>query len=257
MVGEPLYIALRMERFFRIQRAEAAGEQGSIFAPQPPSQGARPAAQATDEPLSEPLQAFIEELGKAAQPNSALPGYALGEQLPGRDPRLAGIHELAAPFGAQALAAPPPRGCYPGDKDSDGDKLCDQYEVLLGTDDTDPDTDRDLITDTLEIEGFVYADRQWYTNPFLGDSNQDGLGDYVEWPEPIGEAPAGACAPEQAVHQGNQWVCPNGGFPRWDRDGDGTPDPWDDDNDNDGVVDSLDLSPWSYTSHGYKLRFFA
>ena len=210
----------------------------------------RPPAEPTDEPLSPALQAFIEELQEAAKPNSALPGYAIGETLPMRDPRLAGIHELAGPPGVKALAEPPPDGCYPGDQDSDGDGFCDNYEKLLGTDDTHVDTDRDQITDTLEIKGFTCAGRQWYTNPFLNDSNQDGLGDFAEWPEPVGEAPWD-CTEDQAVlqEQDGRWVmvCPNGGFPRWDRDGDTVPDLWDDDNDGDGVIDSLDLSPWSYS----------
>ncbi|MFQ5858347.1 MAG: hypothetical protein ACE5LU_22320, partial [Anaerolineae bacterium] len=219
MVGSPLYTAWRVDRFFRIHRAEAAGPSPD----QPPPQGVRPPAEPTDKPLRPSLQAFIEGLQEAGKPNSALPGYAIGQKLPLRDPRLAGIHELALPPGMEALAEPPPDGCYPGDKDSDGDGLCDQYEILLGTDDTHIDTDRDQITDTLEIEGFTYADKQWYTNPFLNDSNQDGLGDFAEWPEPVGEAPS------------------------WDPDNDGLPNVWDDDNDGDGVMDSLDMSPWSYS----------
>ncbi|MFQ5340748.1 MAG: Ig-like domain-containing protein, partial [Anaerolineae bacterium] len=221
IVGGPLYSAWRMNRFFRIHDAEAAGppEQGPE---QPYDLDARPPATPA-RPPSPALQAFIEGLQESAKPNSALPGYAIGQKLPVRDSRLAGIHEVAGPPGAKALVEPPDDGCYPGDRDSDTDGLCDQYEILLGTDDTDPDTDRDQITDTLEIEGFTYADRQWYTNPFLSDSNQDGLGDYAEWPEPVGEAPS------------------------WDPDGDGLPNVWDDDNDGDGVIDSLDISPWSYS----------
>ncbi|HEY64459.1 MAG TPA: hypothetical protein G4O02_07790, partial [Caldilineae bacterium] len=222
LVGGPLYTAWRMNRFFRIHSAEAAGPTSPPEPGQPQPLDARPPVK-SPQPPSPPLQAFIEELQQAARPNSDLPGYVIGERLPMRDPRLAGIHEPMSLAGVEAPATPPENGCYPGDKDSDGDGLCDQYEKLLGTDDTHIDTDRDQITDTLEIKGFSYAGRQWYTNPFLSDSNQDGLSDYAEWPEPVGEAPS------------------------WDPDGDGLPNVWDADDDGDGVIDRLDMSPWSYS----------
>jgi len=63
----------------------------------------------------------------------------------------------------------------------------------------------------------------WYGNPVSPDTNNDGLNDYEEWPKPNGTAPS------------------------WDPDGDGIPNPWDDDNDNDGVPDRLDISPYAYT----------
>jgi hypothetical protein len=99
--------------------------------------------------------------------------------------------------------------------DSDGDGLTDYEESLLGTDATSADTDGDLITDTLEINGFTYNSKLWATDPLEMDTNRDGVGDTQEW----------------------RFADSN-----WDADGDGTPDLFDYDNDNDGVPDRLDLS---------------
>ena len=101
--------------------------------------------------------------------------------------------------------------------DSDGDGLNDREEELLGTDANNPDSDNDIITDTVEIAGFSLGGKQWHTNPTELDSNGDGLGDEEEWRNPA--------------------------FPAQDTDNDGTPDLFDRDNDNDGVPDAVDLSP--------------
>ncbi|MCP4360538.1 MAG: hypothetical protein GY796_21225, partial [Chloroflexi bacterium] len=113
--------------------------------------------------------------------------------------------------------------CGTGDAslDSDNDGLDDFSETCLGTDPYYADTDRDLITDTLEIGGFQFNNLTWYSDPLQADSNQDGLADLFEWPAPIGAAP------------------------EWDPDNDNIPNLWDEDNDGDGVADNLDLSPFS------------
>jgi hypothetical protein len=226
LLGGPLYTAWQIDRFVRLRTAEAAGlettnDQRLTTNNAPPG-----------EPPDEAVRTFFQELEQAMKPNRALPGYAVGKRPPGRDPRLAGLFQQSlGPEGARLLMQelpdqPPPGGCYPGDVDSDGDGLCDWYETnLLGTSAVEADTDHDLITDTLEIQGFAFAGRQWYTNPLLADSNGDGLTDYAEWPAPVGEAPS------------------------WDPDGDGLPNVWDDDNDGDGVMDRIDLSPWSYSPY--------
>ncbi len=116
-------------------------------------------------------------------------------------------------------------------EDADGDGLTDADEYCLGTDPYYADSDRDLITDTVEIDGFDYGGRHWTSNPFLPDSNQDGLFDGAEWPQPVGQAPRLADADD------------------WDPDGDGIPNLWDADNDGDGVPDDLDLSPFSRTTY--------
>ena len=111
--------------------------------------------------------------------------------------------------------------------DTDSDGLDDGTEVnKFTTDPTNVDTDGDAINDKLEVEGFVYAGQTWYLDPLESDSNHDTQLDTMEcydWTTLSDSYDASA-------------PCP-------DTDGDGTPDVWDDDNDGDGVVDSVDLSP--------------
>jgi len=109
-------------------------------------------------------------------------------------------------------------------EDSDGDGLTDYQERLLGTNPNIADSDGDLITDTLEVQGFSYAGRVWYTDPLEMDTNDDGLSDGQEW-----------------------FVDANGDRIPDDADGDGIPDVLDDDNDGDGVPDNLDLAPYFTT----------
>jgi len=116
-------------------------------------------------------------------------------------------------------------------EDADNDGLSDAAENCLGTDPYHEDSDRDLITDTVEIDGFYCAGRHWSSDPFKPDSNNDGLADFAEWPEPVGSAPRLDVADA------------------WDPDGDGVPNLWDEDNDGDQVPDSLDLSAFARTSY--------
>ena len=107
----------------------------------------------------------------------------------------------------------------PGDTDDDG--LTDGEECVLGTSDDVDDSDNDGLTDGEEVTGFDYDGKTWYTDPLAPDTNDDGLGDVVEWN--TGRAD---------------------GDPPPDLDGDGTPNLFDHDNDDDGVPDNLDLSPF-------------
>jgi|GEM_PF-861398 len=112
--------------------------------------------------------------------------------------------------------------CDPDDPaDNDGDGLTNGEECVLGTDPDNADTDGDGISDYDEVRGFEYNGKMWYTDPLALDSNDDGLGDGVEWN--AGRAD---------------------GDPPPDTDGDGVPDLFDRDNDGDGVPDHLDLSPY-------------
>ena len=120
--------------------------------------------------------------------------------------------------------------CGSGDPntDTDGDGISDRDENCLGTDYAHADSDRDTITDTLELDGIEWpagSGQMWYGDPFKADTNDDGLLDAYEWPEPYGAAP------------------------EWDIDGDGVPNPWDDDSDGDGVPDGVDLTPYVYTEY--------
>ena len=110
--------------------------------------------------------------------------------------------------------------------DSDSDGLTDGMEAIrLGTDPTEWDTDGDAITDTLEVQGFVYDGKQWYLNPLSQDTNSDGLVDALE------------CTP---FADGDMSEASVAAF--CDTDGDKVPSVFDPDNDNDGVPDRLDLS---------------
>jgi hypothetical protein len=107
--------------------------------------------------------------------------------------------------------------------DSDGDGLNDELETLLGTADDEEDSDHDGLGDQTEVDGFTYNSKTWYLNPLYPDSNQDGLPDNVEMTYPDKDSP------------------------ELDVDGDLIPNAWDNDNDDDGVPDSIDDSPFSKT----------
>ncbi len=95
--------------------------------------------------------------------------------------------------------------------DSDGDTVPDSVELVIGTDPLSEDTDNDKVTDPVEIS--------LNTDPHKMDSNNDGLPDGMEMI----------------------------GVPT-DVDGDGISNAWDSDNDNDGLEDTTDLSPFSKTA---------
>ncbi len=110
--------------------------------------------------------------------------------------------------------------------DDDGDGLSNKTERCQGTDYRLADTDGDGITDTLELQGFPVTvngvTQIWTTDPLQRDSNHDGIDDGQEW--------------------NARWLASNPAS--LDADGDGIPNAWDDDNDNDGVPDNTDLSPY-------------
>jgi uncharacterized repeat protein (TIGR01451 family) len=116
------------------------------------------------------------------------------------------------------------------DPDKDDDGLTDGQELYkLGTAGGDPDTDGDLITDTIEVKGFVYPEsgQRWYLDPSNADTNTDGQIDSVECPALVDiPHPAAADIREQC-----------------DSDQDGIPNLFESDNDDDGVPDRVDLSP--------------
>ncbi len=115
----------------------------------------------------------------------------------------------------------------PNDSDSDDDGLDDGVEYnTLGTDPRMADHDGDGISDLDEVTPFEYNGQTWYMNPLQADTNGDSLIDSIE----CFERSALADSPDGTA------VCP-------DTDNDGTPDLFDDDNDGDGIHDSVDLSP--------------
>ena len=119
-------------------------------------------------------------------------------------------------------------GLRPDKADTDVDGLTDSQELYkLGTNGSDPDTDGDVITDTLEVEGFTYGGKQWYLNPSDPDTNLDGLIDSVDCPALVDIA--------HPTETDFRTQC--------DSDQDGIPNLFEDDNDNDGVPDRVDLTP--------------
>jgi len=107
--------------------------------------------------------------------------------------------------------------------DTDGDTLSDFVEQRVGTDPVIADSDSDGLRDNLEVRGFTFGGKSWYLNPNALDSNNDGQGDVLEW---------------GLNTNGTVLTTPQ------DTDADGTPDLFDNDNDNDGVADRRDLSPY-------------
>ncbi|TFH09155.1 MAG: hypothetical protein E4H14_04990, partial [Candidatus Thorarchaeota archaeon] len=96
--------------------------------------------------------------------------------------------------------------------DYDGDGLWDIIETVIGTDFNDTDSDSDTLNDTYEVFNDL--------DPLSPDSNNDGLADNLEVMNVIS----------------------------LDVDNDGNPNAWDFDNDNDGISDKVDISPYAKTS---------
>ena len=105
--------------------------------------------------------------------------------------------------------------------DTDGDALTDFVELRVGTSTAIADTDGDGLNDNVELNGFSFGGQTWYTNPDNVDSNGDGISDAIEW---------------GFNTDGTRRSTP------LDTDGDGFPNLFDPDNDNDGVPDDKDLS---------------
>ncbi len=73
-------------------------------------------------------------------------------------------------------------------------------------------------------QGFQYDNQTWTTDPLQADSNRDGMADGDEWQTGL------------TASEFEDFI---------DFDNDGIPNPWDDDNDGDGVIDRQDISPYS------------
>ena len=93
--------------------------------------------------------------------------------------------------------------------DTDGDGLPDSVEAVIGTDFNNTDSDFDLLNDYEEVQND--------SDPLDQDSNSDGLPDYNEVYDVLS----------------------------LDVDGDDISNLWDFDNDDDGLTDEVDLSPFS------------
>ncbi|MBW7883682.1 MAG: LamG domain-containing protein, partial [Caldilineaceae bacterium] len=131
----------------------------------------------------------------------------------------------AAPFTAPSLQSTGVLTIENTSLDTDQDGLNDFIEQRIGTSTVFSDTDGDQISDWVEVIGFTTGagtvnEKKWYPNPLAVDSNDDGIADTLEYD----------------VDGNNQ---PD------DTDGDGTPDLFDNDNDDDGIPDHIDLAPFA------------
>ncbi|QLQ05245.1 MAG: thrombospondin type 3 repeat-containing protein [Anaerolineae bacterium] len=118
---------------------------------------------------------------------------------------------------SDAAAALNPLAAPDDGSDSDGDGLTDVQEGLLGTNAFVADSDGDGLSDYQEVTGFMAGSQRWYSDPQKASTLDDNVLDgqkCATWP-----------------------ACP-------DSDGDGTPDIADRDIDNDGVPNTIDLSPF-------------
>lgn len=104
--------------------------------------------------------------------------------------------------------------------DTDGDGLPDSVEAVFGTDFNNTDSDFDMLDDY--NESIIYE-----SDPLEPDSNHDGLSDYFEVTD----------------------------VDSLDSDGDGFSNIWDLDNDDDGLMDSIDLSPYSHSGFNDSFLF--
>ncbi|MDH5687329.1 MAG: hypothetical protein OEZ48_05675, partial [Candidatus Bathyarchaeota archaeon] len=103
--------------------------------------------------------------------------------------------------------------------DTDGDGMWDLVEAVIGTDFNNTDSDFDRLNDTFEVWNNL--------DPLEPDSNNDGLSDY---------------------HEVMNVSSPN-------VDGDNLDNAWDFDNDDDGVNDHIDLSPFSKSITSDRFHF--
>ncbi len=117
--------------------------------------------------------------------------------------------------------------------DNDGDGISDVHENCFGTDPFVADSDFDGLNDGREMQTVTLGGQAFGGDAHSADANRDGLADLLEYPAPDG----GALAPSVAGRDAS------------DYDGDNIPNWWDDDNDGDGVMDGMDLSPYAVTPY--------
>ncbi len=191
---------------------------------------------------SDAYQAIAEQLAPAWDPLADPLAAAANAASPAAEPR---------PLADDPPVEPPALSCNPddtadsdgdgvnnyeecvywldaGDPDYDDDGLDDGQELnKLATDPSAADTDGDGVSDAVEVRGFPLGGRTWFLNPNNPDSNNDGQVDaaecpvLLETPNPTADQISAQC----------------------DADQDDIPNPFEFDNDDDGVPDVVDLSP--------------
>ena len=172
-----------------------------------------------------PLQLLAQSIG-SANPKASI-ADALGLAVPAPSAQQQAVDRIVQKYQRVHTSAPTLAQCGGGTPgvDSDHDGLTDQQELCLGTDPYNPDTDGDGVSDYQEVVGFDCDGKHWTTDPLNADSNHDGIPDGQQWPDPNNVA--GTCDPTHS----------------------GVPKVWNNDNDGDGVPNSIDLSPQAATPY--------
>ncbi|MBN1878452.1 MAG: hypothetical protein JXA33_29815, partial [Anaerolineae bacterium] len=114
------------------------------------------------------------EVAPAPQPMFTLPSVTLAPAGDEDDPYNGCTDEEKAADSDQDLLTDCQEqlmGTDPDDQDSDGDELWDGWEVLrLGTSPLAVDSDGDDLSDHLEVAGYTYQNKRWYSNPNSADT---------------------------------------------------------------------------------------
>ncbi|HRW08999.1 MAG TPA: hypothetical protein P5121_28035, partial [Caldilineaceae bacterium] len=163
------------------------------------------------------------DLAMATQPLNA-------HAAPMAQPQLAAQHAQLADMQVATRSAQLASPCViTASSDCDGDGLTDNVEIYeLGTDIEKIDTDGDGISDAREVKPFQWFGT-WYLDPLQADTNGDGIDDGEE------------CFTRVDFDSTNLVAIDD--VPCLDRDLDEIPDVFDFDNDGDGVLDAVDISP--------------
>jgi glycosylphosphatidylinositol phospholipase D len=177
---------------------------------------------------------FAANAAEAVGPTSAAKGQPASSPL--ADSEVVQMLQEARAISARHGHAPgtPPSNPLVDIDDEDQDGLPNGYELQLGTNPFLVDTDMDGLTDYREVVGYPCGEdpeiEAVETNPLLPDSNGDGLRDGDEFYR-------GQC---RRLYYTKPGPDKPGGYTAY-----GEPYAWRDDNDGDGVPDGLDLSPFS------------
>ena len=121
---------------------------------------------------------------------SAVPSGGFGTSLAMVPGGMAPGFGAVDPFGMPGAALPSAVVGGPGQTDSDGDGLTDQFEGLFGTDPNRADTDGDGLGDSAETATY-------HTDPLRADTDGDGVSDAAE--VAAGTDPGRAALPQGAA----------------------------------------------------------
>lgn len=220
MEASPLMQAQQASAFSAEQNAQAAAQQAQQTAQQNFQDATQKIQQANEtKPQVDPLRAAYDA---ARTENSLRAPLNLPTGGGAPDDGAAAAAPVSAQEYARVAAAINASVCDVNQPalDSDSDGLTNCEEVLLGTNSLQGDTDSDGLADALEVVGFDFGGKHWYSDPLKASALNDGMLD----------------GQKCQLTNGN----PNCAF---SSNGDATPDLFDRDMDGDGVPNALDLTP--------------